>query len=53
MILLTIDPKMRPSLSDIQSHPWMTGHFSSKTVMIDRVIEDESSPDPIKISPQK
>ena len=52
MIMLTIDPKMRPTINDIQGHPWMSGLYTSKTMIIDRVIEDES-PDPIKSSPQK
>jgi len=53
MIMLTIDPKMRPTINDIQEHPWMKGINNAKTVMVDRIIEDESPDHPIKMSPQK
>ena len=52
MIMLTINPKMRPTINDIQGHSWMLGINSSKIFMVDKIIEDES-PDTIKNSPNK
>lgn len=40
--LLTLDPKMRPSIYEVQSHPWVLGIVSVQSVMEDRIIEDES-----------
>lgn len=40
--LLTLDPKMRPSIYEVQSHPWVLGLISIKSMMEDRVIEDDS-----------
>lgn len=52
MSLLTLDPRMRPSIYEVQSHPWVMGLVSFNSAIVDRVIESES-PDPIKTSHHK
>ena len=36
--MLTLDPKMRPSIYEVQSHPWVMGLVSMKSLMEDRII---------------
>ena len=40
--LLTLDPKERPSIYEVQGHPWMMGLASMKSLFEDRIIETDS-----------